>query len=102
MTYPEFLEALRKTPRAWTFYDDDMIRAEGHWLSCPLTVVDGHPTDCSFMNAALRLEMNSKNRDEIVVAADNAFAPLKANPRYARYAQIRADLLEACGLTEAS
>jgi hypothetical protein len=85
MTLEEFLVKLRETPRNWLVTAGDDIRTVGGM--CPLEVVADVPK-FAFEIAALELSIDRKLRSRIVMAADTEH----------REPEVRAKLLEACGL----
>jgi len=95
MTYKKFLKELRKTPREWVIefkYGGELLRLGANSAAkCPLLAVPGCfrfkcPT-CSDRG------LSSKMRDKIIRAADK----FGEHDR-----RIRADLLRACGLKDAT
>lgn len=91
MTYPEFLEKLKQTPRDWEFYDAKRIRRADDLLwRCPISsLTPEHPRSGDFTDAATALEMSHDLTWQIVRAADGCEYHDPA---------IRKDLLAACGL----
>jgi hypothetical protein len=95
MTYPEFLEALRNTPRDWCLIQERYIRREVSLddYQCPLTSLVPHYEPFKFMYAGMELGLSPGMSRRIAAAADG-------NMR-TRNSKMRRDLLEACGLEEA-
>lgn len=97
MTYPEFLTELRKTPREWQLFRGYQIRSGAplpQWGHCPITclVPDKVGGAYQVMDAAALLSMSFDLAGKIVGAAD-------MDTDYDE--QIRKDLLDACGITDA-
>lgn len=89
MTREEFLARLRQTPRDWYLEPDGEIRRRiGHIPQCPISSLEDRPAH-EFEEVADNLEIYSCLA--IARAADNM---RKCSNK------IRAQLLEACGLTE--
>lgn len=94
MTREEFLAKLRETPRDW-FLDGGSIRRQGlQGAQCPITSLADEQT-AEWREVARRLGIYRAGT--IAGAAD---FPCKLAFRKARQ-KLRAQLLEACGLTEA-
>lgn len=87
MTYQEFLQKLRETPRTWQVRDS-LLRSGAN---CPLTAVAGHFDSAAYYaDAAAELGVCEDDMCQIVWAADTA--DLK------HVDAVRDDLLRACGL----
>ena len=95
MTLDEFLDALRKTPRAWCL-EDKAIRCpstDDEPAHCPLSyVAEVHP--CATSLAMAKLSMLEDLALDIAAAADGAINGCLV--------PLRARLLDACSLTEPS
>ena len=87
MTYPEFLVWLAQTPREWTLEAGQIRRRHDE---CPVSALDGLRA-CHWRRASHHLD-DENTAQEMTHAADAA-------PDHD--VAIRADLLRACGLTEA-
>jgi hypothetical protein len=92
MTEQEFLEHLRRTPRDWRLVRSAKgIRLGEVGDHCPLTAVCGN-TNLDVRTCAYLLRLPGRLAWRIADAADNT-------PVHDR--ELRAKLLDACGLTEA-
>jgi hypothetical protein len=93
MTYPEFLDALRKTPRDWKLESDyEFIRRKGHrYWQCPISALRNKASG-DYRDAAARMGLDIQLAREIAHAAD------RTGLENEKIAAIRRDLLEACGL----
>ena len=102
MTYQQFLDELRQTPRDWKLrkslhaYDDVIIQEHSSYRDCPMTAVANTLGAASYERGAgaaagERLGFDSVLTDKLLGAADN---------RREHDLIMRADLLEACGLLE--
>jgi hypothetical protein len=86
MTYAEFLEKLRETPRDWTIREwGNIRRGIGGHPQCPISALCD--LDAGSVSAAAR-GLNLGKWRHIAMAADNNTD-----------CQMRRDLLEACGLS---
>ena len=92
MTYQEFLQKLRATPRDWSVTPHlGMIRRwDGPVCQCPVSSLSGLSA-MDFDVSAKRLGLANSLRAQIVCAADNNSVGRPTN--------VRADLLRACGLS---
>ena len=95
VSFEQFLELLRATPRDWYLSTWDAIRrnelvndGEDYISQCPITSLANKPIS-DYKEVALQLGMSHRNYMDIVHAAD---ADLHHN------SQMRTDLLTACGL----
>lgn len=91
MTYPEFLEKLKQTPRDWYLNESGGIRRKGEGLQCPLSSLTPTTLDY-FVEAGLKLGLERSLVFKIATVADR----YENEENYD--SQIRKDLLEACGL----
>jgi hypothetical protein len=94
MTYQEFLDALRNTPRDWCLTSDGRIRRANTKRSaqCPISSLCGLGSG-DFEEAAKRIGLDSELAWTFVCAADDPDRDAPTN-------LIRRDLLEACGLKD--
>lgn len=94
MTYEAFLDALRATPRDWTFGPEGQLRIYTPYLcACPISATVQFPTiwaHCHVNHLATRAGLEDATWKAIARAADCLPG---CNPH------IRRDLIEACGLT---
>lgn len=89
MTLDKFLAALAKTPRDWSIVYGREIRRGIN--CCPVTAVEDNHLTCGNVDVAGEaLDLNEGTITDIVEASDH----IKARP------ELRARLLEACGLSE--
>ena len=88
MTYKEFLQELRKTPRDWKLFPRTCIRRGGYGTQCPITSLLGKSSG-HWNEVAAACDINQAMTVKILNAADNTEGH---DPR------IRRDLLKACGL----
>lgn len=86
MTYRQFLEALRQTPRDWEIFPGPRIRRDGN--QCPVSALR-QADETIAMGVGLNLGMRTCVVHRIMNAADGYGAN-----------KTRRDLLEACGLKE--
>ena len=90
----QFLERLRKTPRDWYLTQNyNSIRRQpkaGAPLECPISALLNMPAH-DFARAGQLLGLPQMEAMRIARAADNSSAPSAQ--------RLRAELLEACGLT---
>jgi len=102
MTYLEFLDVLRKTPRKWKFFGNSLIRLVDSGHFCPITAVccDLKSTMInvhSWSLAAKKIKLPLDVAKKISVAADSRCSLLNRE----EVKEIRKDLLKATGLKEA-
>jgi hypothetical protein len=97
MTYDEFLEALKQTPREWQLIGVlkhirlEMLSGYEVKFGCPITaLLNRHSREWESSGEALGLDRKTVER--IIQGADCAIARCEA------HAQDRQDLLLACGL----
>ena len=89
MTYQEFLDELRRTPRDWRITFNGRIRRHEE---CPITSLrNDHSAFWVVVSANIGLSANLSR--DIALAADN-----RLGWRDFRRRRIRRDLLKACGL----
>lgn len=95
MSYDEFLERLRNTPRTWRLYQAGQLRIDTPWLtSCPITATAHQPAlynVADLHSCAKRLGLSHELMLAITRAGDNTPGHDPA---------IRRDLLRACGLDD--
>jgi hypothetical protein len=105
MTYEEFLEKLRGTPRTWRL-DSGCIRCGprlGDHLNgrhCPMSAVAGVLNIGMPSVLAEKLNLPLQTAKDIQYAADNDDPLLLKARARPRILEVRRDLLEACGLKE--
>lgn len=88
MTYEQFLEKLRNTPRKWELKFDCIRMFEDECRHCPLSKAIGASFSAPVTSSKV-LGISSYLAGDIMCAADNYGDK-----------NIRKDLLEACGLEE--
>ncbi len=95
MNYSQFIQKLKETPRDWYFDVQGRIRrfqaGAGDGCQCPITSLTLQADQHQVMNEALKLGLGMELRHKIAEAADEF---------YGFDEKIRADLVDACGLTE--
>jgi len=87
MTYQEFLDRLRQTPRDWEIVNGRIRRDRN---TCPIRAVDGRDGCLNVHESRKRLRLRLTTSARIVSAAD----------AWSDDQPTRRDLLAACGLTE--
>jgi hypothetical protein len=92
VTVDRFLEKLRETPRDWEVNIYGCIRRNRE-CECPITAVEGVQR-CTwyYHESAKALGLSDVDRSAIVAAADSFHTSAEV--------ELRAELLDACGLTE--
>jgi hypothetical protein len=95
MNYLQFLQKLSETPRDWYFDVQGRIRrfqaGAGDGCQCPISALTLKTDQHQVMNEVLRLGLDRELGHQITEAADEFYG---FDPK------IRADLVDACGLTE--
>jgi hypothetical protein len=100
VTYLEFLDALRQTPRGWCITPSGYIRQlfSECEVCCPITAVEpSHRRPTFACEVAFALGLSVDVRNAIIYAADSRY--FQQNPSLS---DVRRDLLDACGIQESA
>lgn len=112
MTIPEFIQALKTVEKKWNFDSNPFtggisVRSKPGCL-CPLVAVArscGFDVDpLSFSKAGSCLQMSREDARMIAIAADSKTFDIYEQGKYnlQLLVNLRSQILEACGLTEAA